>query len=154
MKFKLVHLELVEANELVARWHRHHKPIQGHRFSIGAIDIAKDMLIGAAIVGRPVARKTDHKVVAEVTRLVTDGTPHACSFLYGAAARAAKALGFGKIQTFILDAETGVSLKASGWILADAHAGGGNWNSSTKQNRRTDQPMCLKQRWEKDLGVI
>jgi hypothetical protein len=73
------------------------------------------VLIGAVIVGRPVARRVNHQTTLEVTRLVTDGSPNACSFLYGAAARAAKALGYDKIQTYILESELGTSLVAAGW---------------------------------------
>ncbi len=32
----IIPLELDEANDLVGRWHRHHKPAVGHRFSIGS----------------------------------------------------------------------------------------------------------------------
>ena len=41
--------------------------------------------------------------VVEVTRLCTDGTKNACSFLYGAAARIAKEMGYKQIQTYILE---------------------------------------------------
>jgi hypothetical protein len=43
-------LTLAQANDLVAQFHRHHKPMAGHRFSIGAFP--GDRLVGAAIVGR------------------------------------------------------------------------------------------------------
>src|SRR5262245_44735784 len=108
-----VPLTLREANELVARWHRHHKPVIGHRFSIGCE--VNGQLVGAVIVGRPVAYKTNAQRVAEVTRLVTDGTPHACSLLYAAAARAAQAMGYDRIQTFTLETEPGTSLRAASW---------------------------------------
>jgi hypothetical protein len=141
-------LTLKQANELVAKLHRHHKPVQGHRFSIGAF--LGDELVGAAIVGRPVARGCNPYTVAEVTRLVTDGTPDACSLLYGATARIAREMGFVKIQTYILDSEHGTSLKATGWQYV-ANTAGGDWNHSVtyKGKRRTDQPQCPKQRWEK-----
>lgn len=85
-----IRIELDEANAFVAQHHRHHKPVVGHLFSIGA---AKDgKIVGVVIVGRPVARMRDDGETAEVTRLCTDGTKNACSFLYGAAARAAFAL--------------------------------------------------------------
>lgn len=71
--------------------------------------------VGAAIVGLPVARKTPQYETSEVTRLVTDGTKNACSFLYAAAARVAREMGFFKIQTFILQEERGISLRAAGW---------------------------------------
>ena len=84
MGLTIVPMELREANSLVAQLHRHHKPVQGHRFSIGCQN--GKGVVGAAIVGRPVSG-LDPKTILEVTRLVTDGTPHACSKLYAAAAR-------------------------------------------------------------------
>ena len=75
------HIELKDANAFVAKHHRHHKPVTGHRFSIAAYD--GDKLCGVAIVGRPVARNIDQQNTVEVLRLCTDGTRNACSFLYG-----------------------------------------------------------------------
>lgn len=83
----IVRIELGEANAFVEEHHRHHKPVVGHLFSIGATQA--DRIVGVVIVGRPVARMRDDGATAEVTRLCTDGTRNACSFLYGAAARAA-----------------------------------------------------------------
>lgn len=112
-RFTIERLELAEANAFVAQHHRHHKPVVGHVFSIGAA--VADRIVGVAIVGRPVARMRDDGVTAEVARLCTDGTKDACSFLYGAAARAAFALGFKRIGTYILASEPGTSLSAAGW---------------------------------------
>ena len=145
----VVPLTLKQANELIARLHRHHKPVQGHRFTIGAAR-ADGVLVGAAVVGRPVARMVDQYRVAEVTRLVTDGTRNACSLLYSAAARAAKAMGFQKIQTYILADEPGTSLRAAGWVM-EAKTDGGDWNRPSRGGRRVDQPMMEKQRWAKIL---
>ena len=86
----------------------------------------------------------------EVTRLATDGSPNACSFLYGAAARAAVALGYDKIQTYILDSEPGTSLLAAGWV-SEGEAGGGQWKHTDGKARRTDQPNGKNQRWAKVL---
>lgn len=97
-------------------------------------------------MGRPVARQTDQKYTAEVTRLVTDGTKNACSFLYSQAARAARELEFKSIQTFILPTESGVSLKAAGWTRVGT-CKVGNWH--TRENRRTDQPEMPKVKWTK-----
>ena len=143
-----VRVELKEANAFVALHHRHHKPVVGHRFSIGVEYEGK--LVGCVTVGRPVARMTDQKHVAEVTRLVTDGTPNACSFLYAQAARAAKELGFTSIQTFILDTEPGTSLKASGWVCVPM-SNTGTWH--TRQDRRSDQPEGKKSKWIKQLNT-
>lgn len=145
----LLPLELSEANALVAKWHRHHKPVQGHRFSLGAVSDGE--LIGAIIVGRPVARfGGDPSEVVEVTRCVTDGTQNACSFLYGAAARAAHALGYRRIQTYTLDSETGTSLRASGWKYEGVF-GGGQWIHTDGKPRRTDQPIGKKKRWAQEF---
>lgn len=147
---RIVPLTLKQANEVVAELHRHHKPVVGHRFSIG---VEKDgKLVGAAIVGRPVAHKTAQYVVAEVTRLVTDGTKNAPSALYSAAARAAKAMGFERIQTFILEDEPGTSVRAAGWEF-DGWTDGGTWNRPSRGGRRDDQPLVRKQRWVKQLNA-
>jgi hypothetical protein len=115
MKLSHTRIELGEANAFVAQHHRHHTPVVGHLFSLGAI--LDDRIVGVCIVGRPVSRMRDDGLTAEVTRLCTDGTKNACSFLYGAAAKAAFALGFKRIGTYILASEPGVSLTAAGWRL-------------------------------------
>lgn len=149
--FTTAPLTLSQANAHVAAFHRHHKPVQGHRFSIGVVD--EKELVGVAIVGRPVARKCDPYFTAEVTRLCTNGSKNACSFLYAACARICKEMGFLKIQTYILDTESGITLRAAGWVHA-ADSTGGDWNQSKANagTRRTDQPMQPKQRWEKVLA--
>lgn len=145
MALRVVPLTLKQANELVASDHRHHKPAQGHRFSIGAV--LDGLTVGACIVGRPVAPKTNQYTICEVTRLVTNGTKNACSLLYSASARAARAMGFVHIQTFILETECGISLKAAGWEFDGWSEGGDGWQS--RSGRRDDQPTCRKGRWLK-----
>lgn len=146
MTLFVVPVELKEANAFIAAHHRHHAPVVGHRFSIGAVD-EEGVLHGVCVVGRPVARLAGHpRDVAEVTRLATDGSPNACSILYGAAARACRALGFRRIQTYTLPSEGGASLRASGWVEEGA-AGGGQWKHTDGKPRRTDQPIDVKTRW-------
>ncbi len=148
MALRIRPLTIKQLNAFVEQHHRHHKPVRGHRFSLGCT--LDDVLVGACCVGRPVARGCDPYNVAEVTRLVTDGTKNACSILYAAAARACKAMGFERIQTYILQEELGTSLTASGWTkVADTY--GGTWKH-TAGERRTDQPNGPKQRWEKELN--
>ena len=152
IRLAVVPLELVEANAAVSAWHRHHKPCQGHRFSIGVID-DHGTLHGAAIIGRPVARLAGSpREVLEVTRLVSDGTKNACSMMYAAAARAGKALGFARIQTYILEEEIGTTLLASGWVC-EGKAGGGQWKHTDGKPRRTDQPNGAKTRWVRMLNT-
>ena len=141
-------ITLKQANEFVANHHRHHKPAVGHKWSIGLMHDAQ--IVGVAIVGRPVARHSDDGITAEVTRLATNGIANGCSMLYGACARVARAMGYCKIQTYILDSELGISLKASGWELEDLTAGG-QWARNDGVINRTDQPTEPKQRWVKFL---
>lgn len=142
----VVPLELTEANRVVGLWHRHHKPCTGHRFSIGCVD-DEGVIHGVAIIGRPVARDAGlPRDVLEVSRVATDRTPNACSILYGAAARAAKALGYVRIQTYTLPSEGGASLRGAGWI-DEGPAGGGQWKHTDGKPRRTDQPLGVKTRW-------
>jgi hypothetical protein len=124
-----VPLALSEANAFVAQHHRHHRPVVGHKFSIGAA--MGDAIVGVAIIGRPVARMRDDGLTLEVTRLCTDGTRNACSFLYGAAARAAFALGYKRIGTYILASEPGTSLAAAGWRQI-GETSGGSWSRDSR----------------------
>lgn len=144
MRLKLSNIELSEANDFVDRLHRHHEPVVGHKFSLGAYE--GDKLVGVAIIGRPVARMRDDGDTLEVTRLCTDGTRNACSFLYGAAARAAFALGFHRIGTYTLPSEGGASLRAAGWRLI-GQRGGGDWGRNGRP-RSTKHPTEQKLLWE------
>ena len=123
---KIKPISLKEANVFVSNMHRHHTKVQGHKFSIAVYD--DDKLVGVCIVVRPVSRYLDDGSILGVTRLCTDGTKNACSILYARAARIAKDMGYKKIITYILQSERGTSLKASGWMLENEDAGGGNWN--------------------------
>lgn len=136
---------LSEANAFVTELHRHHPPVVGHLFSIGAFIDAK--LVGVVIVGRPVSRMRDDGLTAEVTRLCTDGTRNACSFLYGCAARAAFALGFLRIGTYTLPNEGGASLRAAGWRLI-GERGGGVWSSPSRPRKPAKYPTQTKLLWE------
>lgn len=149
-RLRIVPVSLAVANEFVADWHRHHQPVVGHRFSLGCISLPIQTLVGVAICGRPVARMVDAARVVEVTRLCTDGTENACSALYGASARVAKAMGFETIQTYILDSEHGVSLKAAGWRQV-ARTAGGAW-AHTSGPRNNDHPLEPKRRYERQLN--
>jgi hypothetical protein len=145
MKLAHIRIGLDEANAFVEKHHRHHKPVVGHLFSIGAC--VGDDIVGVVIVGRPVARLRDDGLTAEVTRLCTDGTRNACSFLYGAAAKAAFALGFMRIGTYILADEPGTSLMGTGWKLI-GERGGGSW--SVPSRPRVDKhPLQKKLLFEK-----
>lgn len=59
-------ISLRDANEYVRQHHRHHKPVAGHKFSIGCE--ADGELVGVIIAGRPVSRYLDDGFTLEVTR--------------------------------------------------------------------------------------
>lgn len=144
-RLTVIPLTLASANAAIVRWHRHHKPVLGHRFSLGVLDDT-GTLRGALCAGRPVARMLDQDLTLEVNRLATDGCPNACSALYGAARRAARAMGYTQIITYILDCEPGTSLRAAGWTLVKDRTGGGSWSTGTRP--RTDtHPLGFKQLW-------
>ena len=142
MKLSICPISLKEANAFVDSHHRHHKHVQGHKFSIGVED-ESGQLVGVAVCGRPVSRYLDDGYTLEVTRLCTDGTQNACSILYGAARRAAKAMGYRHIITYILATEDGTSLKAAGY-LRECESPGGIWHDNGKP---PDYPTCPKVRY-------
>lgn len=128
--------------------HRHSKPPVGHKFSIGCYN-GDGMLVGVCMVGRPVGRYLDDGETLEVNRCCTDGTRNACSMLYGAAQRAAQALGYKRIITYTLESENGASLRASNWIC-DGPAGGTHWTG--QRYEQTEMTLGeMKVRWRKEL---
>jgi len=138
-----------EACAFVRQYHRHHLPPVGHKFSLSASDGEK--IVGVSIIGRPVSRYLDDGETLEVIRLTTDGTKNACSFLYAASWRAARALGYRKLITYILDTEPGTSLFASGWRCI-AQTQGGSWSRETRP-RIDKHPTQGKLRWEITEGA-
>ncbi len=144
-RLSVVPLDLADANEFVTRHHRHHVPVVGHKFSLGVVD-DEGTLRGCAIVGRPVARRRDDGWTLEVTRLCTDGCPNACSALYAAAWRAARAMGYRRIGTYTLVSEPGTSLRAAGWALVGSTPGR-SWDTPSRP-RVDKHPLGERQLWE------
>lgn len=133
-----------EANAFVVQYHRHHRGVVGHKFSLACVE--GERICGVAIVGRPISRRLDNGLTLEVSRVATDGTPNACSALYGAARRATFALGYKRLVTYTLASEGGSSLRGAGWKLI-GEAGGGSW--SVPSRPRVDKhPLEPKLRWE------
>lgn len=137
-------ITLRAANAFVELHHRHHKPARGCVF---CTSIWKDgVLVGVAIVGRPLARMLQDGLTAEVLRVCTDGTRNACSKLYATVAKACRALGYERVITYTLPEEGGASLKAAGWTLEADWTGGGTWSREGRE--RTDShPTQQKMRW-------
>jgi hypothetical protein len=147
MSLRIVPVRFQDACGFIALWHRHHQPPIGHKFSLGVAD-EKDVLRGVAIVGRPVARYLDNGLTLEVTRTATDGTANANSILYGAAWRAAKALGYRRLITYTQQGESGASLRAAGWrVIAERPARSG-WTTPSRPRTPTGTEGIPRTLWE------
>ena len=142
----IVPVTLRQANAFVKELHRHNAPVRGHRFSIGLQK--NEELVGVAIVGRPVSRILDDGFTAEVTRTCTDGTANANSMLYGAAWRAAKAMGYRRLITYTQKGESGASLRASGFIEAARLAARNGWSAPSRPRDNSSYESAQRVRWE------
>lgn len=112
---ELVPINFDEACAFIAEHHRHHDPPVGCKFCVGVARAV--VIVGVAVVGRPVARSAADTWTAEVTRVCvfdpvakdTNGghASGANSMLYAACWRAARALGYRKLITYELPEEGG-----------------------------------------------
>lgn len=144
-RLTVVPVSLDEANTFVRQHHRHHGPVPGAKFCLAVAD-DEAVIRAVAIVGRPVARLLDDGWTLEVNRLASDGCPNACSALYAAAWRAARALGYRKLVTYTLDTEPGTSLRAAGWKCV-GQAGHANWRRISRP-KVDHHPLQGKLKWE------
>lgn len=143
----VVPITFKEAAEFIRQHHRHHEPSLSAKFCLA---VAKDQaVVGVAMVGRPVARPLNDGWTVEVTRTCTDGAKNANSMLYGAAWRAARALGYRRMVTYNQEGESGASLRAVGFRIV-AEVKGRSWDCPSRP--RVDlRPKQDKLRWEVTL---
>lgn len=137
MSLEIRPITLRAANEFIREKHRHNGPTAGHKFSVAAYD--GETLVGVGIVGRPVARRLDDGLTAEILRVCTDGTRNACSILYGACSRCAKEMGYKRVVTYTLVSEPGSSLKAAGFKNAGL---AGGCHGICQEDRETNTLMA------------
>jgi len=149
--FEIIPVTIRAANDFVEKYHRHNKKVQGARFAVGCI--SNNELVAVGIVGRPVARKLDNGLTAEITRLCAmPGAPkNACSFLYGRCWRIWQQMGGKRMITYTFVKEDGGSIRATGWRMIGATRGFGDhlkgWQ--TRPNReKQDNVKEPKYRWE------
>ena len=140
----LAPVSLQTAFDFIARHHRHHQRPQGAKLAVGAMLVGQ--LVGVATIGRPVSRQLDDGFTAEVTRVATDGSKNACSFLLGAAWRTSRSMGYRRLVTYTLVTEPGASLRAAGWRVV-GETRGGSWSAPSRP-RLDKHPLCRKTRWE------
>ena len=89
----------------------------------------------------------DNGRTVEVTRCTTDGTPNACSLLYSATWRAAKARGYLAATTMTDADEPGASLRGAGWAVIAEVAANAGWDRSHINGRKranTNNPARLR----------
>jgi hypothetical protein len=143
---QLVPVTFADAAGFVGMHHRHNKPPIGHKFSIGVAN--GETLVGVAMVGRPVARMLDDGRTLEVNRTATDGTPNANSMLYGAATRAAFALGYRRLITYTQGNEPGTSLRASNWRVVAERPARAGWSRPSRPRDDHGDAWIPRTLWE------
>ena len=164
MKLTALPVDQKEAFLFIGIHHRHLKDVllPGCRY---AMAIARDgEMVGAAVMGRPVAQKTNARPgIMEIARTcVLPGVLGGNSKLYRMCSTIAAELGYWKIQTFTLESESGVSLKAAGFFLErpaalDSARRPEQWGHSRKGRTRNlfgepEVSLERKNRWVRILG--
>ncbi|SKQ84556.1 Uncharacterised protein [Mycobacteroides abscessus subsp. massiliense] len=144
---KVVPVSLNEACAFVTEHHRHHRRLKIHKFSVGVAREDSDQVVGVAIIARPAATGLDDGRTLEVARTCTDGTPNANSMLYGAAWRAAKAMGYRRLVTYTQDGESGASLRAAGWSVAAIRQPRGGWDMPGRPRADHHQTHVARTLW-------
>ena len=143
------------ARRFVADHHRHSEPPPGWLWGVGVE--CDGELVGVAMASPPKARQlqAENPFMLEICRTCTTGVPNANSMLYGAMARAAKALGYQRLITYTLPHEPGSSLKAAGWREDAVTDGLPGWHRHGAVRETLFGPARFpsgpKVRWTKDL---
>jgi len=136
---EIIPISFKTACEFIKNNHRHNKPPQGHKFSIG---LQKDgILIGVASAGRPIARNFDNGLTLEITRTCTNGDKNANSMLYGAIWKAAKAMGYLRCITYTQHDESGASLRGAGLVKVKVLAPRKSWAESSVKLKDKKDPI-------------
>lgn len=148
MRLSIAPCTVKAARKLVKAWHRHLDEIQGGLFAARVLNDDGEC-VGVAIAGNPsrVWQDTGRLVIS---RVATTGHENACSALYGALCRAAKALGYREVWTYTLPHEPGTSLRAAGFIdmgLTD----GGEHDRPSRRRKPAKHPE-RKRRWLRRLA--
>lgn len=144
---KLVPITVKAALKLVKLWHRHLPDLQGGLF---AVAVADPELRGVGVAGNP-ARVWQKEAKLVISRVAIDSVPNGCSMVYGALARAAKALGYSEVWTYTLPDEPGTSLRAAGFEDMGLSAGGTHDRPS--RSRKPPVRPEPKRRWRRSLNT-
>jgi hypothetical protein len=157
--YRIVPVDKTKARQFVQEHHRHNEAPSAMQVSFAIGLEASGELVGVLTCGWPVSRMLADGMTLEVNRAcVRDFHRNANSRLYGACARAAKAMGYSRLVTYTLQDESGASLKASGWSMV-ADIGSRTWADShvrvrsdvTIWGERKNAANLPKYRWELTL---
>jgi hypothetical protein len=144
----IVPVTIKSAKAFVLKHHRHLKVVGWGRFAAGvAVD---GRLCGVGIVGNG-PRVWEGTSKAVITRVATDGTSNACSAIYGALCRAARALGYSEVWTYTLAEEPGTSLRAAGFVDQGLTDGGEHDRPQSGRRRKPALRPEPKRRWLRRL---
>jgi len=145
---KLAPCTIKAALKFVRAEHRHLPDLQGGLFAVAVRDCAGEM-VGVGVCGNP-ARIWQGEAKIVISRVATNGAENACSMIYGALARAAKALGYAEVWTYTLPDEPGTSLRAAGFI-DEGLTRGGEWSRPSRARLAAVRPEP-KRRWKRKLA--
>jgi hypothetical protein len=140
-RLTVIPLSRDRAGVFIDAHHRHLSRPIGHLFALGVVDELGE-LRGAAMIGRPIARRLDDGLTAEVNRVATDGCPNANSALYAAAWRACAAMGYRRLITYTQAGESGSSLLGAGWVRVRELPARGSWAIDSVLRRAARDPIA------------
>lgn len=141
-------ISIQAAKQYIARWHRHHEPCKSALWAVACGVTGELEPRGVAVFGRPKARMIQNGVTGEIVRVATDGTPNACSFLYGLIRRIAGIMGYTRVPTYTLKTESGSSLRGAAAIEAADVKGREHDTPSRRRTRKGGAQLADKKRWE------
>jgi len=146
-------ITLKKANQIIKEFHRHNDVVVGCRYCLAALH--EDEIVGVAVVGRPLSRRLDDELTAEITRVcVKDNAPkNTNSFLYGRCWRVWQQMGGKRMITYTLQEESGSSLKAVNWKIIGETGGweqnkGWTTRESNKQKQMDMFNKDTKRKWK------
>lgn len=157
MSYRVAPCTVKAALKQVKEWHRHLPDLQGALFAARLIGPDGD-IAAVATFGNPcqVWQDTGRGVITRVA--AREGLPKvgehaapACTMLYGALCRAAKALGYREAWTYTLPHEPGTSLRAAGFI--DMGMTDGGEHDRPSRRRKPAKHPEPKRRWLRQLAV-
>lgn len=149
---RLAPCTITAANQVIACWHRHSTPISQKVLAAARV-VRGSETVGVMIMGLPVSRVLDNGLNVEIRRVcVLDGAPrNACSMLYGAGCRAAKALGYVVAYTYTTSEEDGASVRAAGFVR-DGERAASSWDTPSRPRDREHHAIAERVRWRRELA--